>query len=185
MSFKTKELIFIALMSALLFIVNFSMGAGIIAVTGIPGGSAFITGITNLIVITFVALTLKKVGSLTLLYFIYGIIALPTPMAGGPPGFMLKIPLLALSAFLFEIVMYFSNYKKIGFILGLPVFTIFGFATYLLTYWFLGMPEFDKMYSAFLALAVIFIVLGYIGMWLGFIVHNRLKNKRILSQISA
>ncbi len=172
-------------MAALLFVFNFTLGAGIIAVTGIPGGSALITGITNLIVITFVALTLKRVGSLTLLYFVYGIIALPTHMAGGPPGFIWKIPLLVISAFLFEILLYFSNYKKIGFIIGLPIFTIFGFGTYLLTYWLLGMPEFEKLSTTLHIIFIMFTILGYIGMWLGFILYNRLKNKRILAQITA
>lgn len=185
MSFKTKELIFIALTAALLFVVNFSIGAGIIAVTGIPGASGFITGITNLIFITIVALTLRKFGAVSLLYLIYGIIALPTHMAGGPPGFIWKIPVLVLIALLFEITIYIAKFRKIGFILGLPVFVVGGMMLYLGTYYLLGMPEFDKMYSAALALAVIFTVLGYIGMWLGFILYNRLKNKRIIKQISA
>ena len=95
MTFKTKELIFIALMAALLFVLNFTIGAGIIAATGIPASSALIDGITNLAVVTFVALVLRKFGAIALLYLVYAIIALPTHMAGGPPGFILKIPLLS------------------------------------------------------------------------------------------
>lgn len=185
MAYSTKELIFIALMAALLFVINFAIGAGIIAVTGIPGGSALVTGITNLIVVTFVALAIKKFGTIGLLYLVYGILALPTDMAGGPPGFVWKIPLLAGSALVFELFLRFTNYRKLGFIVGLPIFTLFGFAVYLLAYWLLGMPEFDKLLKALPVIFVMFTILGYIGIWLGFVIYNRLKEKRIIRQITA
>ncbi|MDO8661539.1 MAG: MptD family putative ECF transporter S component [Candidatus Woesearchaeota archaeon] len=182
--FTIRQLIFIALMSALLFVVNLTIGSGIIALTGIPGGSAFVTGISNLVVIVFVALTLKKFGSLSLLYLIYGLLALPTDMAGGPPGFIWKIPLLVVPTLLFDYIIWQSNYAKKGFIIGFPFFTVFGFALYLGTFWLLGMPEFSRMYNAFALLAIVFIVLGYFGMWLGFMLYNRLKNSAVLRQIS-
>lgn len=182
--FSTKELIFIALMAALLFVLNFTVGAGIIAVTGIPGSSAFITGITNLIFITFIALVVRKFGVLSLFYFVYGIIALPTHMAGGPPGFIWKVPLLVISAFLLDILLHFTKFRKVGFIIGLPVLTIFGFGSYLVVYYLLGMPEFEKLYGVIFIMSIIFIVLGYIGMWLGFVLYNKMKNKRIIRNIT-
>src|SRR3989344_2613158 len=183
--FHTKELIFIALMSALLFVINFTIGAGIIAVTGIPGSSAFITGISNLMFLTFVALVVRKFGVLTLFYLVYAVIALPTHMAGGPPGFIWKIPLLAISAFLMDIVLYYTKFKKVGFIIGLPILTVFGFLLYLVTYYLLGMPEFEKLYSVMVVMSIIFIALGYFGMWIGFILYNKMKNKRIIAQIGS
>lgn len=185
MGFKTRELIFIALMAALLFVVNFSIGAGIIAVTGIPGGSALVTGITNLLVLTFVALVVRRFGTLGLLYLVYGVLALPTPMAGGPPGFVWKIPLLAGSVLFFELFIRFGDYRKLWFFVGLPVFTIVGFAVYLGTYWLLGMPEFGQMLKAVPILFAALMVLGSLGIWLGFALYNRLKEKRIIRQITA
>ena len=184
MGFQTRELIFIALMAALLFVVNFSIGEGIIVATGIPGASGFITGITNVLFITFVALNLRKFGAVSLLYLVYGIIALPTHMAGGPPGFILKIPVLVLIALSYEIIIYFARFKKIGFIIGLPIFVIFGMMLYLGTYYLLGMPEFNKMYGAALTLTIVFTIFGYLGLWLGFLLYNRLKDKRIIRQIT-
>ena len=185
MTFKTKELIFIALMAALLFVLNFTIGAGIIAATGIPASSALIDGITNLAVVTFVALVLRKFGAIALLYLVYAIIALPTHMAGGPPGFILKIPFLAGSALLFDLTIYLLKYRKSGFIIGLPILTLFGFALYIATYYFLGMPEFQKLLTALPVIFVSFTVLGYIGMWIGFKIYNRTKNKRAVLQITS
>ena len=185
MSFTTRELIFIALMAALLFVVNFTIGAGIIAVTGIPGGSGLVTGISNLLVITFVALLIRRFGAIALLYFVYGILALPTDMAGGPPGFVWKIPLLVLASLFFELCVFLAKHKKIGFILGLPAFTLVGLVTYLFTYWVLGMPELNKALTFFPVILVALLVLGYVGMWLGFVLYARLKNKRLIQQITA
>src|SRR3989338_10383853 len=141
MTFKTKELIFIALMAAALFVVNLIIGSGIIAATGVPGASGFVTGLTNLIFITFTALVLKRFWYLTILYLVYGILAIPTPMAGGPQGFIFKIIPLVITAFTFEVVVNFFNYRKKGFVIALPAFVIIGFFAYILTYWLLGMPE--------------------------------------------
>lgn len=182
--FNTKQLIFIALMSALLFAINFTIGSGIISITGIPASSLFVTGITNLIVLTFVILVLKKLWSLTLLYTLYGILALPTHMAGGPPGFLLKVPIVALSVFTLEITIYLTKFKKYGFFLGLAIFTLIGSALYLTTYYLLGMPEFDKMFKAITPLTIALLILGSLGILIGFTLYNKLKNKRILQQIS-
>lgn len=182
--FTTKQLVFIALMAALLFVLNFVVGSWIIALSGVPGSSAFITGITNLAVVSFVALTLRKLGSISLLYLVYGLLALPTPMAGGPPGFVWKIPALVFSALLFELVLHFTKYRKVGFIVGIPVLTLVGFGMFLLIYRLLGMPEYGKLLGVVPYLALAFILLGYVGMWVGFVGYNRLKNRQLMRQIS-
>lgn len=185
MVFKTKELIFIALMAAALFVVNLLVGSGIIAATGIVGASGFVTGLTNLIFITFTALVLKRFWSLTLLYLIYGILAIPTPMAGGPPGFFWKIIPLIITAFIFEVVVYFFHYKKRGFVIALPAFVILGISAYILTYWALGMPELEKVIAVWPIMIIAFVPLGYLGIWLGFVIYNRIKNKRVIYQITS
>lgn len=184
MKFNTRELIFIALMGALLFIINFSAGGWVIAATGIPGGSAFVTGFTNLMFVAFVGLTVRKFGVLSLMYLIYGILALPTHMAGGPPGFVWKILPLVIGALVIDICIKVSGEKK-GLIIGLPLYIAVTLPLFLGIYYTLGMPEFDKMLSAAPVLAVAFLVLGYLGMWAGFKVHQKLKNKRLLKQLTA
>ena len=43
--FTTRELIFIALMAALLFVTNLIISGAVISITGVPASSGFITGI--------------------------------------------------------------------------------------------------------------------------------------------
>lgn len=184
MVFKTRELVFIALMGALLASVNILIGSGVIAVTGIPAGSTLVTGISNTLAITVVALTLKKLPSVTLMYLIYGFITLPTHLGGGPPGFLWKIPMLVFFAFVMEICLWFGNYKKSSFFIGLLAYTVVGIAGELGLFYLLGMPEYDKLLAAVPILAAAFIVLGSLGIWIGFNVYNRIKNKNIVLQIS-
>ena len=185
MTFKTKELIFIALMAAALFVINLVIGSGIIAVTEVPGTNGFVTGLTNLIFITFVALVLKRFWSVTTFYIIYGILTIPTSMGGGPPGFIFKIIPLVITAFIFEVVIKLFNYKKKGFIIALLAFVVLGIFAYILTYWILGMPELTKILRVWPIMAIFFIILGYLGMWLGFKIYDRTKNKRVVLQITS
>lgn len=185
MAFKTKELIFIAMMAALMFVINFTIGSGIIAVTGIPGGSLFVTAITNIIAVTIISLTIKKFWTITMFYTLYGVIALPSNMAGGPPGFVWKIPCIMLTGIIFDIVVYFANYKKIGYYLVLPIDGILGQGAYMLTYYFLGMKEFAVLLKAIPYLLPVILVLGYIGLYLAFIIYDRIKDKRVMKQITS
>ena len=90
--FNTKELVFLAFMSAFLIALNLVIGTA--AATFSLEAGEFIGGITNAIVLTFVALTLNRFGAISIFYLIYSLLALPFPLGGGPPGFMLKIPFL-------------------------------------------------------------------------------------------
>lgn len=185
MSFTTKELIFLALAAALLFVLNFSIGAVVIAVTNIPLTSGFVTGITNMIVVTVVVMLLKRPGAATILCFIYSLIALPTPMAGGPPGFIWKVPLLTFGAFLFDLALLFIKNRKLAIIIGLPIMTVITNLLYVLTFYLLGMPEYKKMLAFLPLLCVSFVLLGYLGMWIGFMIYNRIRHKKIVQQISS
>jgi hypothetical protein len=182
--FSTKELIFIAVMSAFLFAVNFSIGSWVIVISGIPGSSVFVTGITNLIVVTFVALSLKRFGSITLLYFIYGILSLPTNMNGGPPGFVWKVPIMALTALSMESVFHFMGYTKKSFIFSLPALAASGLLLYLGAYYFLGMPEFETIAKVWLVMLVVVMIMGCIGIQIGFLLYNKLKDKPLLKQFT-
>lgn len=183
--FTTRQLVFIAIMAALLLAMNFVIGAGVIAMTGIPGSSALVDGVTNLAVITVVALTVRRFGVIGALYLVYGVLAIPTHMAGGPPGFIWKAPLLALGGFLFDTVLYLTNYEKKGFFIALPVMTVVGFALYLPVYYYLGMPAFQKLWDAFPYLAGSFILLGYAGIYVGYAVYDRLKDRTVLQQLQS
>lgn len=181
--FKTKELIFIAIMAALLFVINFVIGAWIVAATGVPGSSVLITGISNLIILTFVSLVIRKFGAATFLYFIYSIITLPTHLSGGPPGFLPKIPLMILLGLAFDIPNSIAKYRKIGFVFGMIAISIAGVILYPLAYWLFDIPSLDKLIALIPIALIAYFVLGSIGIWLGFLLHKKLKNKHIFKQI--
>lgn len=180
--FTTKELIFIALMSALLIVVNLVFG--VVLETISIEAAEFITGLTNTIFIAFVALTFKRLGALSLFYLIYSLLTLPFPLGGGPPGFFLKIPLLVIPIIFFDLILYFTNFQKSGFIIGLPIFIIILALTHLAIFYLLNMPQFNMLLKAIWILVIGLIVLGYVGISLGFTLYNKLKNKRIIQQIT-
>ena len=180
--FNTKELVFLAFMSAFLIALNLVIGTA--AATFSLEAGEFIGGITNAIVLTFVALTLNSFGAISIFYLIYSLLALPFPLGGGPPGFMLKIPLLVIPIIFFDLILYLTKFKKLGFVVGWPI-SIFALAiVHLLIFYLLEMPEFDKLLKALPILIIGLIVLGYIGIWIGFKIYNRVKDKRIIQQIS-
>src|SRR3989344_7450991 len=180
--FNTKELVFLAFMAAFLIALNLVIGTA--AATFSLEAGEFIGGITNAIVLTFVALTLNRFGAISIFYLIYSLLALPFPLGGGPPGFMLKIPLLVIPIIFFDLILYLTKFKKLGFVVGWPI-SIFALAiVHLLIFYLLEMPEFDKLLKALPILIIGLIVLGYLGIWIGFKIYNKLKDKRIIQQIS-
>ena len=184
-SFTTKQLIFIALMAGLLLAINFTLGIGIITVTGIPGSSAFVTGITNAIALGLTVLIIRKIGSGGLLYLIYGLIALPTPMAGGPPGFIWKVIILALAGITFDLFIHPLKYKTWGWVIGGFFASIVGLFGLLLVYYLLQLPEFDKLAPVIIIMFVVWFVFGLIGFRIANIIYKRIKDKRLIKQISS
>jgi hypothetical protein len=182
--FSTKELIFLALMGALLFVVNFALGSWLIIVTGIPGSSILITAITNIFLMTLVTLIIRKFWSLPILYLVYAFLTFPTPLGGAPPGFWPKIGMLVIPVIFFEIAIYALKFKKSGFILGLVLYALSALL-YLPVYYFFGMPEFEKMMTIIVPGILVLFTFGLIGMWLGFLVYKKIKNKRIVKQLSS
>jgi hypothetical protein len=182
--FNIKQIVFISLMTAFLFVVDFALGSWINSITTIPGMSSFANTITNVFVLTLAILIMRKFGGPTIIYGLYGIIALPTTLAGGAPGFWPKIPLCIISGLLFELPIILFNFKKKGFILSLPLFFIIGYGLYLPVYWLMGAPEFASMAKLFVPGVIVLILLGYVGMWLAFKLYNKIKDKSIIKQIA-
>ena len=82
--FTTKQLVFLALMGAVLFLQDISISIPIYAATGIPGAGYAIIGITFVLVAIVGALVVPRFGSFTIMAFIYSVIAIPTPVYGPP-----------------------------------------------------------------------------------------------------
>jgi len=94
---------------AVIFMILGLVGNVIVVLTGIP-----FAGVTNVIIMPMLfilcRLIVRKFGAVTLMGFIYGILALPLPSAG-PPGFFPKILLMAFMGLIFDIVFSFGFIK--------------------------------------------------------------------------
>ena len=180
--FTTRELVFIALMAASLFVANLVLATGIIAATGIPLASGFLTGITIGLWALLMIKIVPKVGSLTLLCLIYSILEIPTSL-GGAPGFWPKIPINAISALIGDLFLYFTRYRNWSIFIAFYVIAVFNIGTFIYFLWLLGLPNVEKTLTIAHYLVLAYWVLGTIGILIGFAIYKRIKNKRTILQI--
>ncbi|MDP1695081.1 MAG: MptD family putative ECF transporter S component [Candidatus Woesearchaeota archaeon] len=180
--FTTRELVFIALMAASLFVVNLVLASGIVAATGIPLASGFLTGITIGLWALLMIKIVPKVGSLTLLFLIYSILEIPTSL-GGAPGFWPKIPINAISALIGDLFLYFTRYRNWSIFIAFYVIAVFNIGTFIYFLWLFGLPNVEKTLAIAHYLVLAYWVLGTIGILIGFTIYKRIKNKRTILQI--
>jgi hypothetical protein len=183
-SFTTKQLIFIALMSAFMFVGDFILAAGIVVVTGIPLSG----GIISLIFISFIyvtiLLTVRKFGTATLIALIYTALASPTS-SFGPPGFY-KIMIGVVLGLVVDIILSYGKYKKWAFYLSI----FFGFMIVAPVMWgmlvLLNLPGAEDLGNILLIFMLIQGVEALIGCWLARLVYNKKLSKlKIIKQISS
>ncbi|MBI5065393.1 MptD family putative ECF transporter S component [Candidatus Woesearchaeota archaeon] len=180
--FNTKQLVFIALAAALIFVINLTIGGAINSATGIPLSSIFFTSVIFGISVIIFTKILPKFGTWTLFLLIYSILELPTSL-GGAPGFWPKIPINVITGILADITLYFVNYKKWGMFVGfyvLATVNMFLFAFFLLL---LKIPGSDKLLKILYILIPAYCIIGTIGLFMGLAIWNRIKDKRIIRQI--
>lgn len=184
-SFSTKQLIFIALMAALLLILNLILGGALIAITGVPLANGIITGITFGLFLVLMLLTLPKFGTFTLFLLVYAILELPTSL-GGAPGFWPKIPINVLTGLAGDLFLLAVGYNKkwahfIGFYILITVNTfVFVFFMKLL-----GLPNVDKLIAMLWWFLPLYWILGSVGILLGYSLHKRIKNNKTYMQIKS
>ena len=174
--FSTKELVLIALFAALMGVIGNSTSA-ITSALGIPFISVF-NVLFVAVLAGFLALLIKKFGTLTLMYLIIGVLYWPGP-ALGPPG-LYKIAVLFFPGLITDIILTIGNKKRrqvlpiaiaVG-ILLIPL-EIYVFAS------LLSIPGIEKTLFILDKLAIGGFIFGLIGGWLGTKIYKRLKNKRI------
>src|SRR3989344_8806539 len=180
--FTTRELVFIALMAASLFVVNLFLATGIIAVTGIPLASAFLTGITIGIWVLLMIKIVPKVGSLTLLFLIYSILEIPTSL-GGAPGFWPKIPINVITGLIGDLFLYLANYKRWSIYPAFYVLTTANLIVFMLFLALLKVPGTDKLIKIAPILIAVYWVVGSVGLFLGNIMYKRIENKKVVRMI--
>ena len=180
--FTTKQLIFIALIGAVLFLMDLTISTVIDVATGIIGAGYIVIIIFFTLIATVGALIIPKFLVFTIMAFIYAALAIPTQVFG-PPGFS-KVIIAIVIGLTMDIIVKTFKYKKISYYLALIIGNIASLLLYVLAAIFLGFPGTENLLPYLWLFTVLYGIESIVGVWIGFKLYNKLKNKRILQQIS-
>ena len=178
----TREIVFISLMSASLFVVNLVVGGAINAATGIPLSNAFFTAVTIGIWSMLMFKIVPKPGTFTLLLLIYSILEIPTSL-GGAPGFWPKIPINVITGLIGDLFLYLANYKRWSIYPAFYVLTTANLIVFMLFLALLKVPGTDKLIKIAPILIAVYWVVGSVGLFLGNIMYKRIENKKVVRMI--
>jgi len=181
--FTTKELVFSSLAGALMFVLSFAFGSMLNIALGNPAASGLASTFIQAIIMTLAIGIVRKFGVITLMWVIYGILAIPTNMLGSLPA-ILKMGLALGIGIIFDFVVFLGNYKKWSLFLGFVVMYIFLVPATLYIYYALGLPNADVLLKSAPYLFVIFLVESFIGIFVGLYIHKKIKNKRFVRQFA-
>lgn len=176
--FSSKDIILIALLGAMSFVISFLIGSWITVATGIPASSALVTGLVHAFFTILAGLLLKKWGTITLMWLIYGVLAIPTIMIA-PPG-VLKVSIVLIVGLVYDSVIRLFNYSKKSFYFAWIVYTIILTPLMIGYYVLMGLPGWEKFVSMYPILITAYVIEGMIGLTLGLYIYNRIKNKRFI-----
>ena len=158
-SFTTKDLVFAALMGALMFVLSFAFGSVLNVATGNPAASGLASTFIQATIMTIAVLMVRRFGTITLMWLVYGLLAVPTNMLGAMPA-PFKILLALGIGFIFDFVVWAGNYRKWSFFAGfLAMYAVLVPAT-LYIYITLGLPNADVLLKSAPILFVIFLKRG-------------------------
>ena len=179
--FSTKELVFIALIGTLLFLMELFIVAALGVIFGAGVGFLAVAVFWTAIAI-FGGLVVRKFGTFTMMAFIYSVLAIPTTVFG-PPGIYKIIP-ATLVGFLVDVSVSALRYRKAGYYLGAIVGQVVGLLLFAVAFLLLGFPGQAELFASLWFLIPLYAVEALLGCWIGILVNNKLKNKKILRQIS-
>lgn len=180
--FSVRELVFIAMIGALLFILDLSISTGIDAITGIPASGTLITTLFFVALATIGGLTIRKFGTYIGMGLIYAILATPNTVFG-PPG-VYKILLGLIVGIVADMIVFSSNYRKIGYYLGLTAGIIVSLPILLYFMNLLGLPGAKELSSVLWFIIGLSAVESLIGTWIGMnLYEKKISKMRIIKQI--
>jgi hypothetical protein len=179
--FKTKELIVIALVGALLFLIEFLISSVISKVLGLPAVGFLVVIIFWTAIALLGGIIIKKIGTFTLMALIYSLLAIPTEVFG-PPGIYKIVPAVLVGG-LIDLFVYLFRYKKWAYYIGCSLGQLIGLFLFIAAYFLLGFPGKEEMIASLWFLIASYGGLALIGAWLGFIIFNKIKNKTIIKQL--
>ena len=148
---------------ALFFVNNILLGA---IVPRLPGGSA--TGITSMLAVTWLSVKLKQFGVVPALYFLYGLIGLPSHLYAGDTSYFLAILFLAIPAVIFDFFLNLKHYQPLHYLWAFPMFVILVKASMqFLLFLESGIWTWPDLKDFFMAL-----LLGYAGIGIGIVLSG-------------
>lgn len=149
----------LAAFAASLFAANIALGAIFTIVTGTPGASGLLTGLTTGFFIALSALYVPRFGAATIVFTAYCIAAWPTVLMG-PPGWY-KIFVGFCAGAIYDVAaIYLKNKFKLY--IGWLLFTIVLLVGVSLFFTILDLPGIDSFKKAVYFLFVIFTVEGFL-----------------------
>lgn len=183
-NWKTKDLVVIALLAASWIVLDLIFASFLNAITGIPLTSAMITGVIAAFFMVLAIKILPRFGSLTIMLTLFGLLEMPTSL-GGYPGFWPKIIINGLSGFFGDVWLVFTGYKKtwnlfVGFYI-LAAVNLFTFIYFLIK---MGVPNAEKTFAIWYYILPVYWIMGTIGIFLGMLVWRKIKDKKIVRQIT-
>jgi hypothetical protein len=181
--FKTKELIFIALVAAFAFVIMFSLAGTINVITGTP----LIGGLALNIIFSFIVATallvVRKFGAASLMVLIYAGFSIPTTNFG-PPG-VYKLLMGLIVGIIIDVILFYANYKKVAYYIGMGLIFLLSVPLLYVFLILLQMPAAEKIASLIFPLMGVYLVEALIGTWLGFKFYKRIENKSFIKQIQS
>jgi hypothetical protein len=180
--FKTKELIFIAILGAIVFAFDILFITSIEALVGIPGIGVLVDTIFVVGIATIGGLVVKKFGLFTGWSIVYSALAIPTNIIGPPGIYKLLIGLIL--GFVADLIVFAFKYKKVGYYLSLAIANTLCMPFILFLLLKLGLPGADQLAKAIWIFIPVAFIESLIGAWLGIrLYEKKLSKTKIVRQI--
>ncbi len=179
--FSTKQIIFLTIMGALLFVMDFLV-SGISIITGVPGTGGLVNTIFFVALATIGGIIVRRFGSYTLMAFIYGVLAIPNSTFG-PPG-AYKILIAVFLGIVADVIIFAFRYRNIGYYFSLTIANMLSIPVGLFTYKYLDLPGADELAKALWILIIIYGIESIIGAWIGIKLYDKKISKmNVVKQI--
>jgi hypothetical protein len=170
-----------------LYLILALLGAGIVAVTGIPLTGGVINVLITPIMTMICLLVVRQLGSATTMLTVYAVLAIPFPLAG-TPGFLGKVPIFLLGGIIIDLLyLFLKRNKKVGsLVIGGLGELYFGMAVIEVGQLF-NVPGVDKSADLFYSPTGIGFasVLGAVGGYLGYLIYQKIKNTAVVKRIQS
>lgn len=181
-TFSISQLVFLALVGALMFVFDMLIISGIDTATGIPGAGFVVDTVFIVALAVIAGLAVPKFGTFVIIATIYAVLAIPTPLSG-PPG-VYKVGIGFILGLLADVVVWLFNYRRVGYYFSLAVANALVFPVLLFALELLELPGVGELRSAFWVLLVIIVIESFVGSWLGILLFDRkVKKMKVMRRI--